>query len=289
MVPLLLLSPVIWGATFPAAKIVLGSLDVLQFMAWSRTLGLVTLALPVLLVPRLRRQLTREALLPGAVLGVVLSASLFAESTGLRQTTATNAGFITGLYVVFVPLLSALLLRARVGAGVWLAAVLAASGLALLSLAGLEVRRGDLWVLLGAGIVAVHFLLVQRFAARVAPLALGVCQMLAASLLQLALAAPGGLDPARAAHVWRPLVVTGVLGSGVAFALQLVAQSEVSATRAALLLGAESLFAALFSALWLGERLTGRQWLGAALVVCAMVLSELRARVGPVVDPSGAA
>jgi drug/metabolite transporter (DMT)-like permease len=289
MVPLLLLSPVIWGATFPAAKIVLGSLDVLQFMAWSRTLGLVTLALPVLLVPRLRRQLTREALLPGAVLGVVLSASLFAESTGLRQTTATNAGFITGLYVVFVPLLSALVLRARVGAAVWLAAVLATSGLALLSLGGLEVRRGDLWVLLGAVVVAVHFLLVQRFAARVPPLPLGVCQMLAASLLQLALAAPGGLDPSHAAHVWRPLVVTGVLGSGVAFALQLVAQSEVSATRAALLLGAESLFAALFSALWLGERLTGRQWLGAALVVAAMVLSELRARAGPVVDPYGAA
>jgi drug/metabolite transporter (DMT)-like permease len=280
---------VIWGATFPAAKIVLGSLDVLQFMAWSRTLGLVTLALPVLLVPRLRRQLTREALLPGAVLGVVLSASLFAESTGLRQTTATNAGFITGLYVVFVPLLSALALRARVGAAVWLAAVLATSGLALLSLGGLEVRRGDLWVLLGAVVVAVHFLLVQRFAARVPPLALGVCQMLAASLLQLALAAPGGLDPSHAAHVWRPLVVTGLLGSGVAFALQLVAQSEVSATRAALLLGAESLFAALFSALWLGERLTGRQWLGAALVVAAMVLSELRARAGPVVDPYGAA
>lgn len=283
---LLLITPILWGATFPATKIALRYLPVTSFMAWSRGLGVLAI---LALVPLLRRQerdgarSLRETLGPGLILGILMFAGYVLQTEGQARTTATNAGFITGLYVVFAPILSAAVLRHRASPAVWISVAVSLGGLTLLSvqdLGQIRVQTGDLLVLGGALGWAGHIVAVGHFSPRFSAWRLSVVQMAVAAVLHVALAAAVGPRVAEAARadVWPLLVITGVLGSGVAFTIQVLAQRTVTAGRAVVLLAGESLFAAAFAALWIGERLSARQWGGAALVLAAMLISELAAR-----------
>lgn len=282
----LLLTPVIWGTTFPAGKRALESLSVLSFTAWSRVLGLVALLVTLPLLPgrrTLRLPLHRYLEL-GLVLGGLMFGGLLLQTAGLARTTATNAGFVTGLYVVFTPLLALALFRRPVGRGAWTAVGLSVFGMALLSVPGLDSlrpRTGDLLVLAGAVVWAGHVVAVGYYARRFPALPIAVAQLAGAALLHTLASAPSGLQPAGAVDVWPLLIVTGILGSGLAFTIQVVAQGTISATRAAIVLAGESVVAALAAAVWLGERLDPHQWVGATLAVGAMVLSEVGARRRP--------
>lgn len=283
---LLLLTPVIWGTTFPAGKRALETLSVASFTAWSRGLGLVSLLVTLVFLPgrRTLRLPVRRYLEMAIVLGGLMFLGLLLQTAGLDRTTATNAGFVTGLYVVFTPLLGLALYRRPVGRGAWAAVALSVVGLALLSVPGLDrlrPRTGDLLVLGGAVMWAAHVVAVGQYARRLPALPIAVAQLAGASLFHTVVAAPGGLQPAGALDVWPLLIITGVLGSGVAFTIQVVAQGAISATRAAIVLAGESVVAAFASALWLGERLDPHQWVGATLAVGAMVLSEVGARRRP--------
>ena len=283
---LLLLTPVLWGATFPATKIALRDLPVSSFMAWSRGLGVLAI---LALLPLLRRGGSpsdppfRAALLPGLVLGGLMFVAYVLQTEGQDRTSATNAGFITGLYVVFAPILASALFGQRVSRAVWTSVVVSLAGLTLLSvpdLGDLRPRPGDLLVLAGALGWAGHIVAVGRLSPRHPAWALSVLQMAVAAALHLGLALLVGFRTREAldVSVWPLLVVTGILGSGVAFTIQVLAQRTVTATRAVILLAGEALFAAFFAAVWIGERLSARQWLGAVLVLAAMAYSELRAR-----------
>ena len=283
---LLLATPVLWGATFPATRIALRHLPAPSFMAWSRWLGVLAI---LALLPALRRaggprdRSLRSARGPGAVLGVLMFAGYFLQTEGQARTTATNAGFITGLYVVFAPILAAAVFRQRVPGAIWVAVLASLAGLTLLSVRDLgEVRvgPGDLLVLAGSLGWAAHIVAVGRFSPRFPAWTLSVVQMAAAAALHLAVASAAGLQVAGAlsARVWPLLVITGLLGSGVAFTIQVLAQREITSSRAVVVLAGEALFAAGFAAVWIGERLTAHQWLGAALVLGAMVVSEVAAR-----------
>jgi drug/metabolite transporter (DMT)-like permease len=283
---LIFLTPVIWGTTFPAGKVELERLSLLPFTAWSRALGAaaILVALPLLLRRERTRTSFRRLLFPGAVLGGIMTGAYLLQSAGLARTTATNAGFITGLYVVFAPILGMLVLRQRSTAWAWVAVAISIVGLALLSVPGpaqLRVGVGDLLVLGSAVGWAAHIVAVASFVDRYPAIPLSLAQMLAASAFHLLLAAPGGLETAAAIDVWPMLVITGVLGSGVAFTLQVVAQGTVSPTRAAVILAGESVVAAAVAAVWLGERLGLHQWAGATLALAAMVISEVGARRAP--------
>ena len=286
---LLLLTPLLWGATFPGAKIALRHLGVLPFMSWTRTLGFVTI---LLCLPLLRRAGgeggggLREVLVPGMLLGALMFVGFTLQSAGLARTTATNAGFITGLYVVFTPVIAALALRQRAPGTVWLAVAASAVGLALLSiqdLGAIRLHAGDLLVLAGAVAWAGHIAAVGRFSPRYPAWMLALAQMGFAALLHLVASAPGGLEipQAVAGSVWPLLILTGVFASGVAFTIQVVAQRTVTAGRAVVMLAGEAIFSAAFSAVWIGERLSVHQWVGAALVLAAMAFSELSARRSP--------
>ena len=177
---------------------------------------------------------------------------------------------------------------------IWVAVTFSVVGLALLSTASLtsfDPRLGDLLVLASALAWAAHVVAVGRFAPRLSGMALALAQMAAASVLHVLVAVPGGLDAGGASSVWPLLVVTGILGSGIAYTLQLLVQKQIDATRAVVVLAGESLASALLSALWIGERLAWHQWVGAGFVVAAMVVSELKARAGAPVrlEPSSAA
>ncbi|HZA27109.1 MAG TPA: DMT family transporter, partial [Actinomycetota bacterium] len=139
-------------------------------------------------------------------------------------------------------------------------------------------QRGDLLVLASAVAWAGQVVALGRFAARHPSSVLSLAQMGTAAALHLLTTAWTGLRPAAAAEAWHLLLITGVFGSGLAYTLQVIAQREVSATRAVVILAGESVAAAAFSAVWLGERLAIHQWMGAAIVLGAMVLSELGAR-----------
>jgi drug/metabolite transporter (DMT)-like permease len=283
---LLLLTPVMWGATFPATKLALRRLPVLPFMAWTRLLG--SLAILVLLPVLLRsgrgsRAALRSAILPVLVLGGLMFVGYTLQTEGQARTTATNAAFITALYVVFAPILAAIVFRQSLRRSVWVAVVLSVAGLTLLSMRDLghvRFHAGDLLVLAGAVAWAGHINAISHLSPRHPVWMLSLGQMSVAGLLHLAGSSGTGmrLSTVASANVWPLLVITGVLGSGVAFTIQILAQREISATRAVFLLAGESIFSALFAAMWLGERLLPHQWIGASLVLVAMAFSELAAR-----------
>jgi len=274
----------LWGATFPATKIVLRHVGVLPFMAWTRALGFLAILAWVPAVHRKEeRDRLRAVLGPAALLGALTLVGFTLQSAGLARTTATNAGFITGLYVVFTPILAAAAFRYRVPGSAWLAVALSVAGLALLSihdLRSLKLHAGDLLVLAGAVAWAGHITAVGYFSPRHPGWMLALGQMGFAALYHTLASLPGGLQTDRvlSAPVWPLLIMTGVLGSGVAFTIQIVAQQTVTTTRAVVLLAGEAIFSAAFSAVWIGERLSFHQCTGAALVLAAMAFSELSAR-----------
>lgn len=290
---LLLLTPVLWGATFPAAQLGLEEIGILPFMAWTRLMGFITILLAVPLAARgeIHMGSVRRVAGPGLFLGSLIFVAYLLQTYGLARTSATNAGFITGLYVVFVPLLSLALFRRSPRRAAWIAVGISVVGMVLLSVSGLrdlEPRAGDLLVLASAVAWAGHVVAVGRFAGRHPAVLLSLAQMGVAAGLHLIAAIPVGWNVSGAAHVWHLLVVTGVLGSGVAYSLQVLAQESITATRAVFILAGESVAAAAFAYVWVGDRLHPHQWAGAILVLVAMVVSELGARRSAVtrLDPS---
>lgn len=280
---LLFLTPILWGATFPAAKVGLEAIGVFPFMFWTRLLGFLTIlaAVPLVARGRIDGPAIRRIIGPGFLLGSLIFLGYVLQTEGLARTTATNAGFITGLYVVFAPILGWVLFRRRTGRATWIAVAISVVGMALLSVPGLDdlrPRYGDLLVLAGAVAWAGHVVGVGYFAGRHDSVLLSLAQMGATTLLHLVVVIPIGFRTPDSGEVWLMLLITGVLGTGVAFTIQVVAQKTVTATRAVIILAGESVSAAAISYVWLGERLDPHQWVGALLVLTAMAVSELSAR-----------
>jgi drug/metabolite transporter (DMT)-like permease len=206
----------------------------------------------------------------------------------LLWTTAGKAGFITGLYVVIVPLLLALLWQEWTGWSSWLGAMLACAGLFLLSIqTDLRLAAGDGWVLGSAVIWASHVIAIGRVAPGRDPLRLAMVQFVICSGMSVltALAVePGtwtGLPLAAPAVLY-----TGVLSIGLGYTGQVVAQRNTKATHAAIILSLESVFAALFGWLILEEALSPQQLVGCGLMLAGMLLAQVRARTSRVAKPA---
>lgn len=211
----------------------------------------------------------------GLIAGLLLFAGSSLQQLGLQFTTAGNAGFITGFYVVLVPLLGVFLGHASSGRR-WLGAGLALLGLYFLAVrGGLQPQRGDLLIVACAVFFALHVLLLARIAPRHSPAELALLQYLVTAVLSLALA--GGLeelDFSRILRSWLPVAYGGLMSVGVAYSLQIVGQRRAHPTHAAIILSLEGVFAALGGWMLLGEVLTPRELLGAALLLGAMLVSQ---------------
>jgi drug/metabolite transporter (DMT)-like permease len=277
---MLLLAAAIWGFAFVAQRVGMRHLGPLAFNGVRFALG--ALALLPLVVAGRRRAAAAPAPFPWRI-GLVAGGLIFAGSTlqqwGLVWTTAGKAGFITSLYVVFVPLLG-LLWGQKTGRGPWVGVVLAAAGLYLLSAQGLTgIAPGDGLVLVGAVFWAGHVQWVGRWAASVRLLELAVVQFATCSLLSLGGAllfetvAWAGL---RAAAV--PILYAGLLSVGVAYTLQVAGQRHAHPAPAAIILSLESVFAALGGGLLLGETLPLRGWLGCALMLAGVMVAQFEPR-----------
>lgn len=270
----------VWGLTFVMVQDAVERVSVTAFLAYR---FIPAAALVAAVFHRQLRRLDRAGWLAGAVMGVFLTAGYLFQTYGLQETTASNAGFITGLFVVLTPLLGMLVFGQRATGVAWAAAAVSAVGLFLLSGAGTEFRlTGDGLVLLCALAFSVHILVTDRGVAGHPVGALVAIQLAVAGFACLAAAAVAGqLDAPRGPSVWSALVVTSLIASALGFFVQSYAQRHASPARTALILASEPAFAGLFGYLLAGDRLTPVGWLGAALILAAIVAIDAVPRLRP--------
>ena len=224
------------------------------------------------------RALGAGGLKSGSLMGLFLTAGYLFQTFGLQLTTASNAGFITGLFVVLTPLFGALLFRQSAGPPAWAAAGLSMVGLYLLSGAGAERAQlaGDAMVFLCACSFALHILVTDQALDKHHYGALLAVQLGFTGLVTLILAiGRQDLVVPRSATVWSALAVTSLLASALGFFVQTYAQRHASPARTALILTSEPVFAGLFAYLLQGETLTLLSWVGAALIMVAIVTVEM--------------
>jgi drug/metabolite transporter (DMT)-like permease len=276
---LLLLTAAIWGFAFVAQRIGMSHMGPFTFNAIRFTLGAISL-LPVLFWLRKRglEQSTkklRQSFLPGLATGLALFAGASLQQIGLMGTSAGKAGFITGLYVIFVPLLG-LLWGRRTHLAHWVGAVLAVAGLYLLSVqTGFVVSKPDLIVLAGAFMWAVHVHLIARYASIVGPIRLSVLQFAICGLLSaIAGAAFETFQMHSIVDGLGTLLYSTFLSVGVAYTLQVVAQRWADPTHAVIILSLEGTFAALGGWLILNEVISPRGLWGCALILVGMLISQ---------------
>jgi|YNPNPStandDraft_1061719.scaffolds.fasta_scaffold03529_5 drug/metabolite transporter (DMT)-like permease len=272
---LLLLVTLIWGSTFVMVKGAVSAYPVFPFLAIR--FGLATLAL-VLVSGRRLRALGWRGWGAGALIGLFLLAGYAFQTLGLRHTSASKAGFITGLSVVLVPILSTVLLRRRPAPGAVIGVCMATIGLALLTLnRNLEIALGDLLVLACALSFALHIVAVSAFAPRWDPWALTTVQV-ATVALGSSVIGLGGAEgwPAPRGDTWFAAAFTGILATALAFTIQTAMQRFTTPTHTALIFAAEPLFAALFGVLLAGDLLTPAMIAGGILIVGGTVVGEIR-------------
>ncbi len=281
----LLLAAIIWGFGFVAQRQGMEYIAPFPFNAARFALGGLAL-LPVVVALRgsalaLGRGAARRTLgLGGATTGVVLFVAASLQQIGIVHTTAGKAGFITGLYVIIVPILG-LLLGQRTGLVTWAGAVSAVIGLYLLTVTEtLSVAPGDLIVLVGAFFWAVHLLLVDKFSSRIGALRLALIQFaVCAALSWVAAMLYETIQSEAIVRAASPILYTGVLSVSIAYTFQVVGQRATPPTPSAIILSLETVFAVLGGWLVLGETLSPRGILGCVLMFVGMILSQFdRAR-----------
>ncbi|BCD84296.1 hypothetical protein PSm6_07030 [Pseudomonas solani] len=275
---LMLITAAIWGAAFVAQRLGMDAIGPFLYTGLRFTLGALVLLPLLFLLPRPapKAPLNRGMLLGGVLMGLALSLGINLQQVGLLFTSVTNSGFITGLYVIIVPLLG-LLLGHRTGMGTWLGAGLAVAGMFLLSVGeNFQVASGDWLQLCGAFVWGVHVLLVGFFASRYDPIRLAILQFVTCAVISMVLAMvleEIRLDAILAAGP--AILYGGVIAVAIGYTLQVVAQKHAIASHAAIILSLEAVFAAIAGALLLDESLHARGYLGCGLMFVGMLIAQL--------------
>ncbi len=261
--------------TFNATRFLLGAASLLPLIAWQdRRAGHSATA---------RRDRWRATVGPGLLCGALLFGGSSLQQVALNDTTAGNAAFVTGLYVVLVPLVG-IALGHRSRPVIWGGAALAVAGLYLLTMAGraASINPGDALCLVSTLFWTAHILVIGRFSRRYDPLRLAATQFVANSLYAAAAALVFEPAPFQGLlGVLVPIVYAGVLSVGGGYTLQVLAQRDALESHAALIMSLEAVFGAIGGALLLGERMTGSGYLGAAFMLAGILLSQLPARGQP--------
>ena len=274
----------VWGLTFPMVKDAVAGFPVSTFIAYRFLSAFVLVAAISLGRPNGLRKLDASGWGAGIIMGVFLTGGYVFQTLGLERTSASNAGFITGLFVVLTPLFGAVFLRQRAGFPAWAAAAVSAVGLFLLSrTGGTGDIEGDLLVLGCACCFAFHILATARGVQKHDVGALLAVQLAVCGLSTFVVAgATGDLSVPQEASLWLALVVTALFATAVGFYVQTYAQRKTSPARTALILASEPAFAGLFAYLLLGETLTVLGWAGAALILASIVLVEIVPHLRPI-------
>jgi len=260
----------IWGWTFTVVRDAVALYGVLAFLTFRFSIAAAALA------PLSARHLNRKTLLVGLGIGLVLGLAYFFQTLGLKYTTPTNSGLVTGLFLVFIPFFDRILYRIRLARFLWFAVAMSLVGMTLLvGESPRALRTGDALTVVGAALYGLHISLLSRHSSGHDSGALAMSQMLAVAV-GAAIAWPF-FEPLRLppAGVWWAIGVTAILASALAFYVQTLVQRRLSALRAGIIIATEPLFAALFGYLLAGDRLTRIQLVGAGLLMGAIAMSEI--------------
>lgn len=294
---LLLLTSLIWGFAFVAQRVGMDYVGPFIFNGVRFALGSVSL-LPLLLLNRKRENTLsappiKTVIFGGSVAGLVLFMGASLQQVGIIYTTAGKAGFITGLYVVMVPILG-IFLKQRTKIGTWLGAILAVVGLYLLTMSGkflissgdFQELFGDLLELIGAFFWAAHVQIISRFSRKIVPLKLAFLQFVTCSILSLLSAiCVETITIQGLLQAGIPILYGGALSVGVAYTLQVVAQRDAHPAHAAILLSLEAVFAVFGGWIVLGETLSLWGLLGCTLMLAGMLISQFNIKAEPRSNP----
>jgi len=265
----------VWGSTFFLIRDLVATVPSADFLAVRFAIAAVAMALVF------RRQLlalTRHEVGIGVVLGVLYGLAQLLQTVGLEHTDASVSGFVTGTYVVLTPIFAAVLFRDRLPWTTWVAVLLATAGLAVLSLRGLSMGFGEALTLGSAALYALHIVGLGRWSTAGSATGLATVQAFVIAVVAGVAAVPGGLTLPSGGGQWASLLYMALVAGAGALWAQTWAQSHLPATRAAIVMTMEPVFAAFFAVLFGGESLTARMLLGGALVLTAMYVVELLGR-----------
>lgn len=275
----LLAVTVAWGATFVVVQNAVAVMPVNDFLFWR--FGLAAVLLAAVNPPALRR-LSRRDVRNGLLLSLILAASYILQTVGLQYTSASVSGFITGMFLVFVPLITAALFRRVVPASAWIAVALATVGLAVLSLRGFAMGYGELLTLICAFGFALHLVLLGEWSRPATAYGLTVLQLAgAAAVTGAGGLLDGQLEPPRSVEMWAVVAFMAVVATMAAYLIQTWAIPVVGPVRGAVILTGEPVFAGIFGVLLAGDAVTVRTVVGGACILGAMLLVELAPRRSP--------
>jgi drug/metabolite transporter (DMT)-like permease len=262
-----------WGLSFVVMKDAIQRQSVNNFLFTRFTLAVIVM---ILIRPQTIKLFNKDLLQRGGLAGIFLGLGYIAQTLGLERTGAAITGFITGLYVVLTPLIASFVLKEKITKFTWFCIAVATFGLGLLSIRGFSVGIGEMFVLASAVLFAAHIIALSKWSSGRDVYAMTVIQLtMCAILAGLASAVEGySLPPDRG--VWSVVIFTAVFATAVAFIVQTWSQAHMSATKVAVILTMEVVFAALFAILLGGERLTLQTAIGGILVIVAMYLIVLK-------------
>ena len=269
----LLLVSASWGLAFVVMKDAIERQSVNSFLF---TRFLVAVIAMFLLKPTVIQSINREILRKGFIAGLFLAAGYILQTLGLALTGAAVTGFITGLYVVATPVIAALVLRVRITAFTWGCVLLATVGLALLSLKGWNLGYGEFLVFLCAIAFAAHIIALSKWSNGLDVYAMTIVQLTTCALATGVISLIQGYEAPPDSNGWYVVLFTAIICTAVAFVVQTWSQAHMSATKVAVILTMEVVFAALFAVVFGGESLSLRTLFGGVLVFAAMFMIVLK-------------
>ena len=287
---LMLLAAAIWGFAFVAQRVGMETMGPHWFNSLRFFIGVVALIPVVIWIGRNKEKSaeqlqepkgsTKALMFGGLAAGLLLFVGATFQQVGLQYTTAGKAGFITGMYIFFVPLIG-LFFRMKTGLGTWVGAVVALWGLYLLSInEDFTLSKGDTLQLICAVAFAGHVLMIGYLASRMDTVKLSLIQFFVAGLLAMGLALyTEQLSWAMITSTAVPLLFAGVMSTGIAYTLQTVAQQHAHPSHAAIILSSEGVFAVIGGFLLLNEVLPPKGLLGCGLILAGMMMSQLMPRL----------
>lgn len=275
---LMLITAILWGAAFVAQKNGVEHIGPFLFSGIRFAIGAIAV-FPLLLFYKGENNNgnTNKGILgAGVLMGIVLAIALNLQQVGLLYTSVTNSGFITGLYVILVPIIG-LFLGHKISLPIWVGAVLAVIGMYLLSVGNnFKISKGDWFQFLGAFAWAAQVLIVGAFSGKFNSIRLAFIQFITCAVISLVLA--GVFEKIDFNSIYQALpalLYAGIVASGIAFTLQIFAQKGSIPSHAALILSMEAVFSAIAAYLILGEVLTCRAYLGCFLMLIGVLAAQL--------------
>ena len=262
-----------WGFSFIVMKDAIQRQSVNNFLFTRFTLAVIVM---ILIRPQTIKLFNKDLLQRGGLAGIFLGLGYIAQTLGLERTGAAITGFITGLYVVLTPLIASFVLKEKITKFTWLCIAVATFGLGLLSIRGFSVGIGEMFVLASAVLFAAHIIALSKWSSGRDVYAMTVIQLSMCAVLAGIASAIEGYSLPPDVGVWGVVIFTAVFATAIAFIVQTWSQAHMSATKVAVILTMEVVFAALFAIVIGGERLTVQTAFGGVLVVVAMYLIVLK-------------